>query len=73
MTKQEIGMNKIAVLFQGQGSQHLGMGKTLYQKYSVVKEVFDEADSILKRKISELCFNGSLSELSLPVNLFPEF
>ena len=64
-------MDKIAVLFQGQGSQHLGMGKKLYQKYSVVKEVFDEADMILKRKISKICFNGSLSELSMPINLFP--
>ena len=64
-------MDKIALLFQGQGAQHLGMGKILYQNYSVVKEVFDEADSVLKRKISSICFHGSLSELSVPINMFP--
>ena len=64
-------MDKIALLFQGQGAQHLGMGKTLYENYSVVKEVFDEADSVLKRKISSICFHGSLSELSAPINMFP--
>lgn len=47
---------KTAFIFSGQGSQHPGMGKELYDNFDCVKEVFDKADNALGFKISEICF-----------------
>ncbi|MCD7825026.1 MAG: ACP S-malonyltransferase [Clostridiaceae bacterium] len=47
---------KTAFLFSGQGSQYAGMGKDLYQNYSVAREVFDLADEVLGYSIKEICF-----------------
>lgn len=47
---------KIAFVFSGQGAQHSGMGKELYDNFEVCREVFDKADNALGFKISELCF-----------------
>ena len=47
---------KTAFIFSGQGAQHPGMGKELYENYDVCKAVFDEADEALGLKISEICF-----------------
>lgn len=57
-------MKKIAVLFPGQGSQYIGMGKTLCEQYSVAKEVFVHADDILQMNLSQICYSGSIRELS---------
>lgn len=43
-------------MFSGQGAQYAGMGKELYQKYSVAKKVFDCADDVLGYSIKEICF-----------------
>ncbi|TCL58299.1 [acyl-carrier-protein] S-malonyltransferase [Hydrogenispora ethanolica] len=51
-------MTNIAFLFPGQGSQYVGMGKEFYENFPQAKAVFDEADQVLGRKISELCFAG---------------
>ncbi len=51
-------MSKIAFMFPGQGAQNVGMGKELYDNFGPAKAVFDEADAILGRKISQLCFEG---------------
>ncbi len=51
-------MGKIAFVFPGQGSQYLGMGKELFQNYPSAERVFAEADHILGRDLSGLCFNG---------------
>ena len=48
---------KTAFIFSGQGAQYAGMGKELYDNYSIVKEVFDKADEALGFNISEICFN----------------
>ena len=56
-------MNKIAVIFPGQGAQFQGMGKDLYDTFPQAKEVFDRADSILGQKISRICFTGSAEDL----------
>ena len=51
-------MRKIAFVFPGQGSQYVGMGKEVSENFSVAKAVFEEADQVLERPISEICFKG---------------
>jgi [acyl-carrier-protein] S-malonyltransferase len=55
----------IAFLFPGQGSQAVGMGKELAEKYPVARETFDEADEALGYKLSQLCFEGPEEKLRL--------
>lgn len=57
--------------FPGQGSQFVGMGKNLYSEFFVAKQVFDEVDSILNRKLSNLIFNGPIEELTITENAQP--
>jgi len=57
--------NTIAFLFPGQGSQAVGMGKDLSDKYPVAKQTFDEADEALGYKLSNLCFEGPEDQLRL--------
>ncbi len=64
-------MSKIAFLFPGQGSQYVGMGKELTEKYSEAKEVFDTADRVLGFPISDLCFLGPKDKLTLTINTQP--
>jgi [acyl-carrier-protein] S-malonyltransferase len=53
----------IAFLFPGQGSQAVGMGKEFYEKYSVARQTFEEADEALGYKLSQLCFAGPEEQL----------
>jgi [acyl-carrier-protein] S-malonyltransferase len=55
----------IALLFPGQGSQSVGMGKDLCEKYPVARQTFEEADSALGYKLSQLCFEGPEEQLRL--------
>jgi [acyl-carrier-protein] S-malonyltransferase len=55
----------IALIFPGQGSQAVGMGKDLVQNYPVAKQTFDEADEALGYSLSKLCFEGPEEELRL--------
>ncbi len=64
-------MSRIALLFAGQGSQYIGMGKELYDYFPVCKQVFEEADESLHRKLSELIFYGRKEELDLTENTQP--
>ena len=57
-----------AALFPGQGSQHVGMGKFLYDNFSLAKEIFDEAGDALSVDFKKLCFEGPESELALTHN-----
>ena len=57
--------NTIALLFPGQGSQSVGMGKDLADKYPVVKQTFEEADEALGYKLSTVCFEGPEDQLRL--------
>ena len=45
-----------SVLFPGQGSQSVGMGKELYDNFGYIKNLFDEADDVLNLSISKLIF-----------------
>jgi [acyl-carrier-protein] S-malonyltransferase len=55
----------IALLFPGQGSQAVGMGKELAAKYPVARQTFDEADEALGYQLSQLCFEGPEEKLRL--------
>src|ERR1035441_6761101 len=55
----------IALLFPGQGSQSVGMGKDLAEKYPVAKQTFEEADETLGYKLSTVCFEGPEDQLRL--------
>jgi [acyl-carrier-protein] S-malonyltransferase len=57
--------NKIALLFPGQGSQAVGMGKDLAEKYPAARQTFEEADEALGYKLSTVCFDGPEDQLRL--------
>jgi [acyl-carrier-protein] S-malonyltransferase len=56
---------KIALIFPGQGSQVVGMGKELSERYPEARETFEEADHALGYKLSQLCFEGPEDQLRL--------
>ena len=60
-----------SVIFPGQGSQIVGMGKEFYDKFDLVKSIFKEADEILNYSISKLILEGPKEELDLTVNTQP--
>jgi [acyl-carrier-protein] S-malonyltransferase len=62
---------KIAFLFPGQGSQHVGMGHDLYEREPAARAVFDQADVQLGFALSELCFRGPAEPLTDTVNQQP--
>jgi [acyl-carrier-protein] S-malonyltransferase len=62
---------KIALVFPGQGSQQVGMGKALADRLPVAQSVFDDADRALGMRLASLCFEGPDEELRLTANTQP--
>jgi [acyl-carrier-protein] S-malonyltransferase len=60
-----------SVIFPGQGSQLVGMGKDFYNKYTLVKDLFKEADDTLGFPLSNLILNGPKEDLDLTENTQP--
>ena len=54
-----------SVIFPGQGSQIVGMGKDLHSKYNIIKKLFKEADEILGFSISNIILEGPKEKLNL--------
>ena len=60
-----------SVVFPGQGSQIVGMGKEFYDKFEIVKNLFRDADETLNLSLSKLIFEGPKEELDLTLNTQP--
>lgn len=59
------------LVFPGQGSQAVGMGKNLYDNNPDARAVFNEVDDALNQKLSDIIFNGPMDELTLTTNVQP--
>ena len=60
-----------SVIFPGQGSQLVGMGKEFFDKYKIVKKLFQEADEALNLSISKIILEGPKENLNLTANTQP--
>ncbi len=64
-------MIKIGLIFPGQGSQYVGMGKDLYDRYAPVRNIFEEANEALGFDIAKVCFQGPEETLKLTAHTQP--
>ena len=62
---------KTAFVFPGQGSQYVGMGKSLAEKFAAARAIFDQADQALGFSLTQLCFEGPAETLQLTENMQP--
>ena len=64
-------MKKIGLLFPGQGSQYVGMGKDIYDRSPAAREIFQEGNEALGYDLTSLCFHGPEEDLKLTANTQP--
>jgi [acyl-carrier-protein] S-malonyltransferase len=64
-------MPRFALVFPGQGAQAVGMGRELSERFPESRSVFEEADEILGRRLSRLCFTGPADTLQLTEHAQP--
>ncbi|HEV8618553.1 MAG TPA: ACP S-malonyltransferase [Candidatus Udaeobacter sp.] len=64
-------VKKIALLFAGQGAQSVGMGRDLAEQFPTAADLFQEADDVLGRKLSEIAWHGPIEELTKTSNCQP--
>jgi [acyl-carrier-protein] S-malonyltransferase len=64
-------MKKIALLFAGQGAQTVGMGRDLVEQFPTAADLFQKADEVLRRKLSEIVWNGPIEDLTKTSNCQP--
>jgi len=64
-------MKKTGIVFPGQGSQYIGMGRDLYDRFDYVRDMFATADRVLGFPMMDLCFNGPEDELRQTYNTQP--
>src|SRR5213593_904194 len=62
---------KIALLFAGQGAQTVGMGRDLAEQFPTAADLFQKADEVLRRKLSEVAWNGPIEDLTKTSNCQP--
>jgi [acyl-carrier-protein] S-malonyltransferase len=62
---------KIALLFAGQGAQTVGMGRDLAEQFPTAADLFQEADGVLRRKLSEIAWSGPIEDLTKTSNCQP--
>lgn len=62
---------RIALLFAGQGAQAVGMGRDLAEQFPTAADVFQKADEVLRRKLSEVAWNGPIEDLTKTSNCQP--
>src|SRR5437764_12615207 len=62
---------KIALLFAGQGAQSVGMGRDLAEQFAAAADLFQQADEILRRRLSEIAWSGPIEELTKTSNCQP--
>ena len=64
-------VKKIALLFAGQGAQSVGMGRDLAKQFPTAADLFQKADDVLGRKLSEIAWHGPIEELTKTSNCQP--
>jgi [acyl-carrier-protein] S-malonyltransferase len=64
-------MKRVAMLFPGQGTQHPGMGRALYERDEATRRLFDEASQVLCADMARLCFEAPAEELTRTENTQP--
>jgi [acyl-carrier-protein] S-malonyltransferase len=62
---------KEALIFPGQGAQHVGMGQDIYQKFQAARDVIDECEETLGARLKQLMFDGPQNILTNTVNAQP--
>ena len=67
----KLNLQATAFVFPGQGSQAVGMGRDLAEKYPIASAAFEEADAILGFSLSQVMWNGPAEELNATINTQP--